>query len=68
MKNKQIIVLYIVGVIIDLFGTLFKITHWKIGPFTGNYLLTIGMLIKAIASIIFIIKLLSDKDNNFLNK
>ncbi|GGD28040.1 hypothetical protein GCM10011343_17800 [Flavobacterium orientale] len=68
MKNKQIIVLFILGFILTIFGSLLKIIHFEIGPLTGNLILTIGMFTKIIAGIIFIFKLLSNNDNNFLNK
>ena len=68
MKNKQIIVLFILGFILTIFGSLLKIIHFEIGPLTGNLILTIGMFTKIIAGIIFIFKLLSNNDNDFLNK
>ncbi|WP_291119157.1 gliding motility protein GldL [Flavobacterium sp. UBA6135] len=68
MKYKYIIILFVIGVIITIFGALLKIIHFEIGPLTGNLILTIGMFTKIIAGIIFIVKLLSNNGNDFLNK
>jgi gliding motility-associated GldL-like protein len=69
MKNKYILVLFLVGVIITFLGALFKITHWEFNGITGNMLITVGLLTKALAALIFIIKLLgSKKVNEFLDK
>jgi hypothetical protein len=68
MKNKYLLILFVIGVIITIFGALFKITHWEIGPLNGTIILTIGMLFEVIAAVLFIIKLLSNKKNNFLNQ
>ncbi|MES2747949.1 MAG: gliding motility protein GldL [Bacteroidota bacterium] len=67
MKNKYIIIAFIIGVIITILGALFKIIHFEFGPFTGNLVLTIGMTIKVIAAILFITKLLGT-NSEFLNK
>lgn len=67
MKNKYIIAFFILGVIITSIGALFKITHLEIGIFTGNLLITLGVLIKVVAAILFIVKLVSN-NNDFLNK
>ena len=68
MKYKYILILFIFGFIITILGSLFKITHFEIGPVTGSSLLTIGMLSEVMAGILFIIKLLNNKKDNFLNK
>jgi hypothetical protein len=68
MKNKYIIIIFIFGLIITFFGTLFKITHWEIGIFSGVILITIGMFIKVIAAVLFIIKLILNKKDDFLNQ
>ena len=68
MKNKYIIIAFIIGFIITILGSLFKITHWEFGIFNGNILLTIGMFTEILAGILFIIKLLSNKNDTFLNK
>jgi hypothetical protein len=68
MKNKHIIILFLLGVIITIIGALFKIIHFEIGPITGNLILTIGMFIKVIAAILFIFKLICNRNDTFLNK
>ena len=68
MKNKYILIIFILGFIITILGSLFKITHWKFGIFTGNLLLTIGMFSEILAGILLIVKLISDKNDTLLNK
>lgn len=68
MKNKYIIGLFLFGAVLTIIGTLFKITHLEFGAINGNILLTIGMLTEVIAGLFFIIKLFSNKNNDFLNK
>ena len=68
MKNKYIIVIFLIGLIIVIFGALLKITHFEFGSVTGNLVLLIGKIIEVIAIVIFIIKLLSNKKDSFLNK
>lgn len=69
MNVKQFIVpiiIFLIGFIFIILGALFKIIHYQIGAITGNYLLSIGSVLKVIALIIAIIKLLSiynSKDN-----
>ena len=68
MKYKYIIILFVFGVIITIFGALLKIIHFEIGPITGNLTLIIGMFIKISAAILFILKLMMNKNDVFLNK
>ena len=68
MKNKYIIAFFVLGVIVTSIGALFKITHWQIGIFNGNVIITLGIFIKIVAAISFIIKLFSNNTNDFLNK
>jgi len=68
MKNKYIITVFIVGSLIVIIGALFKILHFEFGPVTGNVMLTIGILTEAFAGVILLLKLLSNKNNEFLNK
>ncbi len=69
MKNKHTIILFLIGLIYNIIGALFKITHIEIGFITGNLLLIIGMAIQILAIILFIIKLLKNKKTNeFLNQ
>lgn len=44
---------YSIGAAIVILGALFKMTHWSIGPLTGNVTLAIGLITEAIIFIIF---------------
>lgn len=68
MKNKYLIVIFIIGILYVIFGALFKILHFEIGPVTGNTLLTIGMLLEIVVLILFVAKLIKNTNNDFLNK
>lgn len=68
MKNKYIIIFFVIGTLITIIGALFKITHIEFGAITGNYLLTVGMLSQVLAGIFFIAKLFLNRNDNFLNK
>jgi hypothetical protein len=68
MKNKHILILFILGGILTILGALFKIMHMELGAVTGNVLLTIGMLTQIVALIFFIIKIMRNKKDDFLNK
>lgn len=46
MKNKYIIALFLLGVVVTTIGAFFKITHLEIGPFTGSLTITLGLLLK----------------------
>jgi gliding motility-associated protein GldL len=39
---------YGMGAAVVIIGALFKITHFEIGPLTGNVMLTIGLVVEAI--------------------
>lgn len=39
---------YGMGAAIVIIGALFKITHYEIGPLTGNFMLTLGLVTEAI--------------------
>lgn len=67
MKNKHILAIFILGVLITIVGALFKITHWDLGVLSANSILIVGMTIKIFAGILFITKLLGT-NSEFLNK
>ncbi len=54
-KTKEAIYnfIYSIGAAIVILGALFKLTHWSIGPLTGNVTLAIGLITEAIIFIIF---------------
>ncbi|WP_339886821.1 hypothetical protein [uncultured Flavobacterium sp.] len=68
MKNKYLIGIILFGVVITIFGALIKIMHFQFGVITGNVLLSIGMLTEVLGIILLIIKLTTNKNDNFLNK
>ncbi|WP_413614284.1 GldL-related protein [Flavobacterium sp. N1946] len=65
MKNKHIIIAFILGFIITIIGALFKIMHW---PY-ASALLILGMLCEAYAGIALVVKIYKDQNpNGFFNK
>ncbi len=68
MKNKYIIAILIFGTILTVLGALLKITHFEFGFVTGNITLTTGMILEAVALFIFVIKIVTNKKDGFLNK
>lgn len=44
---------YSIGAAIVILGALFKLTHWSLGPLTGNVTLAIGLITEALIFIIF---------------
>ena len=45
--------IYSIGAAIVIIGALFKLTHWSLGPLTGNVTLAIGLITEAIIFTIF---------------
>ncbi len=45
--------IYSIGAAIVILGALFKMTHWSIGPLTGNVMLAAGLITEAIIFTIF---------------
>ncbi|MBH1959144.1 gliding motility protein GldL [Kaistella faecalis] len=54
-KTKEAVYnfIYSFGAAIVILGALFKLTHWSLGPLTGNVTLAIGLITEAIIFIIF---------------
>lgn len=68
MKIKHALIIFLIGFLISIVGTLFKITHWSFGPFSGNIILIIGSIFETLGVLIFLYKLLtSSKFKDFLN-
>jgi hypothetical protein len=64
MKVKHIIAIFLLGILITIVGSLFKIQHW---PYGGE-LLTAGSLTESLAILLGIWKLFSTKKfQDFLN-
>ena len=51
-----------------MIGALMKISHFKIGILSGNHLLIMGLGIKFVAGLFFLIKIISSNENDWLNK
>lgn len=54
-KTKEAIYnfVYSFGAAIVIIGALFKLTHWSLGPLSGNVMLAVGLITEAIIFIIF---------------
>ena len=60
MKAKQFvipIILLLIGLAVISIGALLKIMHFEWGFLTGNFLLAVGTIIKVLALILVIIRL-----------
>ncbi len=64
MKNKHIIALIIIGIILWLVGVWAKITHQSY----ANALITISHFIMITGCVVLLIKVLLNKNDHFLNK
>ena len=68
MKNKHLLILFFIAMILVVIGALFKIMHFEIAGITGNTMLSVGLLSEAIVILLLIIKLTIDNKSDFLNK
>jgi len=66
-KYIFIIVIFVLGLIYDTIGAIFKITHLEFGFITGNVLLLVGMIFKVLAALLYLIKLLTN-NKSFVKK
>jgi len=48
LNKKQMNFAYGMGAAVVIVGALFKITHFEIGPLTGNVMLTVGLIVEAL--------------------
>ena len=62
MKNIQILVLFLIGIVITAIGVLFKITN-EPKDWTSLFLI-IGMTFEAFAGILLLLKLFKKNKNN----
>ena len=62
MKTKYIIALFIVGIMVMMIGSMFKILHW---PHAGRIIIAATAL-QIVSAVLAICKVLTGK-NNFLN-
>lgn len=49
----------VIGMFLVIIGALFKINHYTIGNLNGNVILTIGMLLEAIAILVVGMRLIN---------
>jgi hypothetical protein len=68
MKNKHLLILFFLTMIVVVIGALFKIMHWTYAGITGNTLLSIGLISEAVVIVLLILKITKDSKSNFLNK
>lgn len=68
IKNKHLLVLFFVAMILVVIGALLKITHLEFSGINGNMLLSIGLLSEAVVIVLLIFKMIIDKKSDFLNK
>jgi uncharacterized membrane protein len=62
MKNIQILVLFLIGIVITAVGVLFKITN-EPKDWTSLFLI-VGMTFEAVAGILLLLKLFKKNKNN----
>ena len=68
MKNKHLLILFFIAMILVIVGALFKITHMEFGVINGNFMLSVGLLSEAVVILLLILKMAKDKKSDFLNK
>ena len=64
MKNKHLLLLFFIAMIIVIIGALFKIMHW---PF-ASMILAVGLLSEVIVVFLLILKIANNNNSDFLNK
>ncbi|NBU80991.1 MAG: gliding motility protein GldL, partial [Flavobacteriaceae bacterium] len=52
MKNKHLLILFFIAMMIVVIGALFKITHWTFAGITGNTMLSIGLASEALVIVL----------------
>ena len=68
IKNKHLLILFFLAMILVVIGALFKIMHWTYAGITENAFLSIGLISEAIVIVLIILKITKDNKSNFLNK
>jgi hypothetical protein len=64
MKNKHLLILFFIAMILVIIGALFKIMHWQF----ANIMLSIGLISEAVIIFLLIFKITKDNKSDFLNK
>jgi hypothetical protein len=68
MKNKHLLILFFLAMVMVAIGALFKIMHWTYAGITANAFLSIGLISETIVVLLIILKIIKDNKSNFLNK
>lgn len=68
IKNKHLLILFFLAMLLVVIGALFKIMHWAYAGITGNTMLSIGLVSEATVIILILLKIKKDNKSNFLNK
>ena len=68
IKNKHLLILFFLAMILVVIGALFKIMHWTYAGITENAFLSIGLVSEAIVIVLLILKITKDNKSDFLNK
>ena len=68
MKNKHLLILFFLAMILVVIGALFKIMHWAYAGITENAFLYIGLISEAVVIVLLLLKITKDSKSNFLNK
>jgi len=65
MKNKQLLIIFLVGAVLTILGAIFKIMHWPL----ASLIIILGMTFEAAAGILTVYKLSKkeDKKDGFLD-
>jgi hypothetical protein len=58
MKNRQILIVFLIGLVVTTVGGLFKIMHWP----GASLMLIVGMTFEALAIVLLIAKLWKGND------
>jgi len=64
MKYKHLIILFLLGILADVFAEFLKIIQFE---FSKSFLL-VTTSVEAIAVVLFIVKMISDEKTEFLNR
>jgi hypothetical protein len=68
MKNKHLLILFFLAMILVVIGALFKIMHWTYAGITENAFLYIGLISEAVVIVLLLLKITKDNKSDFLYK
>lgn len=64
IKYWMILVMFLAGSALAIVGALFKIQHWA----GGSFMLTLSLILQILSVVLLIIKLITNRKTNGLNK